>query len=277
MRSLLSTAASVALHGGMALAFVQTSGVYGLARAPSESISLETVETVVVEAVVDTSLPAPQANSVAQTAAVAAQDTPEVPPPPVPVPIAEQPVIPDQSKIEPEPSMAAQLPLVDNGTVAMLPSQPIAAPVDRSERIEEAAREQRQQDVERERRREAERRQAAQQAQAARVASANAHGREDKGTASSRATASQGDMLGYAAMVRARVASNKPSGLRHRGTAVISFGISGSGSVTFASLSQSSGSSRLDQAAVIAVRNAGPFSAPPDKTAKAFTIPFHFQ
>ena len=84
-----------------------------------------------------------------------------------------------------------------------------------------------------------------------------------KGKGGERASASSGSMLSYAAHVRARVAGNKPSGGGLRGTAVVSFGVTTSGGLAYASVARSSGSSTLDQLAVAAVRGSAPFPTPP--------------
>lgn len=95
-----------------------------------------------------------------------------------------------------------------------------------------------------------------------------------------RASASTGDILGYAARVRARVAGNRPGGRGQRGTAVVSFGVSRSGGLTYVRLSRSSGAAALDQAALSAVRRSAPFPPPPagaPASRLAFSVPFHFR
>lgn len=96
----------------------------------------------------------------------------------------------------------------------------------------------------------------------------------------SRASASAGTMLTYAARVRAQVASHKPSGAGGRGTTVVSFAVTASGGLSYAGLARSSGNDALDRLALSAVRGAAPFPAPPaGATAQqlSFSIPFHFQ
>lgn len=95
-----------------------------------------------------------------------------------------------------------------------------------------------------------------------------------------RASASTGDIMGYAARVRARVAGNRPSGRGQRGTAVVSFGVSRSGGLTYVRLSRSSGAAALDQAAVAAVRRSAPFPPPPagaPASRLVFSVPFRFR
>lgn len=100
-----------------------------------------------------------------------------------------------------------------------------------------------------------------------------------KGAAGStgRASASTGSSVNYAAIVRARVSARKPAGGGRRGTVVISFGVSRSGGLAFASVSRSSGNPGLDSSVLSAVRGAGPFPAPPPGANLRFAIPFYFR
>ncbi len=101
-----------------------------------------------------------------------------------------------------------------------------------------------------------------------------------KGAGGERASASSGSIMTYAAHVRARVAGNKPSGGGLRGAAWISFGLTTSGGLGYASVARSSGNSTLDQMALSAVRGSAPFPHPPLGATSAqlrFTIPFYFQ
>ena len=95
---------------------------------------------------------------------------------------------------------------------------------------------------------------------------------------SARAAASAGDVMGYAARVRARVASRRPGGAGFKGTAVVSFGVTSGGGLAYARLSRSSGNSALDKAALSAVRSAAPFPPPPAGASKlSFSVPFSFR
>jgi protein TonB len=111
---------------------------------------------------------------------------------------------------------------------------------------------------------------------------------KSKGGASSRAakrssgsagrtSASTGSSINYAALVRARVAARKPAGGGRRGTVVIAFGVTRSGGMSFASIARSSGNPGLDRSVLAAVRSAGPFPAPPPGAGLRFAIPFHFK
>lgn len=90
-------------------------------------------------------------------------------------------------------------------------------------------------------------------------------------------SASRGDVAGYAAKVRARVASRRPAGNGARGTVVVSFAVSGSGGLLGARIASSSGDSRLDSAALRAVSGAGPFPPTPSGARISFSVPFHYR
>lgn len=109
-----------------------------------------------------------------------------------------------------------------------------------------------------------------------------AHSRAAKGSApsSARVSASPGAVINYAAVVRARVASRRPPGPGKRGTVIITFGVSRSGGLAFASISRSSGDVGLDRTVLSAVRSAAPFPAPPAGASPGqlrFSMPFYFQ
>jgi protein TonB len=87
--------------------------------------------------------------------------------------------------------------------------------------------------------------------------------------------ASPGDTAGYSARVRARVASNRPSGSGARGTVTIAFRVSASGAIVSASIAGSSGDAAFDRAALAAVRSAGPFGPTPTGAGLSFNVPFH--
>lgn len=94
--------------------------------------------------------------------------------------------------------------------------------------------------------------------------------------AKARASASAGSAVNYAAIVRARVAARKPAGQGRRGTVVIAFGVTRSGSLGYASIARSSGNPGLDRSVLAAVRGAS-FPAPPPGAGTRFAVPFHFR
>ena len=99
-------------------------------------------------------------------------------------------------------------------------------------------------------------------------------------TSNGRVSASNGNALSYAASIRAQVERNQPSGNGLRGTIRVSFGITANGELIYVRLSESSGSSNLDDVALAAVRHAAPFGEPPpdlSPTQLAFVIPFYFR
>lgn len=92
--------------------------------------------------------------------------------------------------------------------------------------------------------------------------------------------ASAGAIAGYASRVRSRVLSRSPTSAGHRGTTVVSFGVTTSGSLRYARVSRSSGNRALDQKALASVRRASPFPRPPTgaRTGQLrFSVPFHFR
>lgn len=92
-------------------------------------------------------------------------------------------------------------------------------------------------------------------------------------------SASRGSLLSYAAGIRAKVARNKPVGLGRSGEVQVSFGVTPSGDLSYASLTQSSGNERLDEAALEAIRRSAPFGPPPADASAAqlrFSIPSIF-
>jgi periplasmic protein TonB len=60
------------------------------------------------------------------------------------------------------------------------------------------------------------------------------------------------------------------------GGGIVSFTISGSGSVTSARVARGTGAAVLDQEMTAMVQRASPFPAPPDGQAKSFSVPLHF-
>lgn len=107
----------------------------------------------------------------------------------------------------------------------------------------------------------------------------HAAGASNRSAASSgRISASKGDLVSYAARVRAQVASRRPDGNGVRGTVVIAFSIARSGALGSARISSSSGNTAIDRATLSAVRSAGPFPPPPSGSGPvAFAVPFHYR
>ena len=80
-------------------------------------------------------------------------------------------------------------------------------------------------------------------------------------------------------VVRARILANRPGGTGGHGRAVISFGLSSSGGLRYASVTRSSGNRRLDALALRAVRRSAPFPRPPRGATTGqlrFSIAFSF-
>lgn len=95
-----------------------------------------------------------------------------------------------------------------------------------------------------------------------------------------RVSASRGNALSYAASVRSRVERKKPSGGGLRGTVRVSFAVTPTGELSYVKLSETSGFAKLDEAAMDAIRQAAPFDQPPSGLKPAqlsYVIPFYFR
>lgn len=76
----------------------------------------------------------------------------------------------------------------------------------------------------------------------------------------------------YPGQVMRRIARVPKPRVNNRGTAVIAFAVSSSGRLASASVARSSGSARLDKAALRVVRQASPFPKPPRGAQRRFSI-----
>lgn len=94
---------------------------------------------------------------------------------------------------------------------------------------------------------------------------------------SQRATSGRASSSNFRGRVRAHLARHKRRVGSKRGTAVIAFTVTASGSVTGIRLARRSGVAAIDKAAIAMVRRASPFpSIPPGLPRRMnFTIPFH--
>jgi len=116
--------------------------------------------------------------------------------------------------------------------------------------------------------------------EASRKGGAPSRAAQGSAASSARVSASPGAVINYAAVVRARVASRRPAGPGKHGTVVVTFGVSRSGGLAFASISRSSGDAGLDRTVLSAVRSAAPFPTPPPGASPGqlrFSMPFYFQ
>ena len=121
---------------------------------------------------------------------------------------------------------------------------------------------------------------ASQPSKASRKGGAQSRAKSGKKASSGAVSASRGAMNSYAGRVRARIASRKPRGMRARGTAHVSFGISHSGGLRYVRLLRSSGNKSLDSAAISAIRRSSPFPRPPAGMSLrqlSFNIPLYFK
>jgi protein TonB len=262
----LHVAAAAAIM--MRAAFPET----GTLQTPSNAISVETQQSTVLESVVSTPLDAAAAASAAmpQGSSQATEATldPLKPVTPKEVDTSPPPPAIKAAELAPDVVEAVEDPLqVIEG--AGEPDAAIGARPQREEREEPEERKM-------PGREEAKRAPARRQTLGGPTSRASASGEKSGG----RASASTGSVLTYAARVRAKVASNRPSVRGRGGTAQVSFGVSPSGALSYVRLSRSSGNPAFDSAALSAVRRAAPFGPPPPGTSAAqlrFSIPFYFR
>jgi len=81
---------------------------------------------------------------------------------------------------------------------------------------------------------------------------------------------------GYNAKIWSALARHKPRAGK-AGSAVVTFAIGPAGGIRSASISGSSGDTRLDQMALQTVRNAAPFPPPPNPASASYTIRIYFR
>ena len=247
-------ALSLLLHAGSLYAFLAWPGdpETGALERPSDAISVELVANRTLEAMQPQQsaepAPSPEATAPVEGKTEASDAAPvqpqpkeareveiKVPQPPVVIPDATEEVM-RSVKQDDRAAESEAPPLPVDGPAEMAPPPPKSgvsednAPAKRKEQ------------------KQPEKKKAAEPARKGGVVSKSAAG---KGKGGERASASSGSILSYAAHVRARVAGNKPSGGGLRGTAVVSFGVTPSGGLAYASVARSSGSSQLDQLAVV--------------------------
>ncbi len=279
---------SVALHGCLFVFVVLAiENRPGAVEFPSDAISIELVASDVLESVEDaTSQSSAMAASVSAHAGVAedspaqqqaAQEPPDIATPNEPQerPVEDtvenaqaesdrtpEPVIESQAIVSDEPALEISKP----SEVDTLPPIRQAETPPRKEVAEEQPRPR---DKPRQRRSQPET-QGGRQSKSATGSSAS----------SGRVSASTGDMQTYARAVQARVAARRPGGEGRRGTVIISFAVTRSGGLSYASISSSSGDAALDQSVLSAVRSAAPFPAPPAGAPSGglrFRMPFYFR
>ena len=270
---LAALSVSLALHGA-ALAAVAASWASadpGAIEQPSEAITVEVIESTVLEALL-----VPQTEEAAASQSAAA---PEAGNPEADQQASVAPSLPD-SETEREDTITEEAPQA--AVAAVAPDEAPEADDEPEAREHDVPRE----DAKSEDRqpdrpdpsqpaREPERRKP-QARQGGVTAKASAGSTPQSG----RASASQGSILSYAQQVRARVAANKPSRIGGQGTVTIAFGVTPSGSLAYARVQGSSRVAGLDQAALAAVTRAAPFPDPPAGASMAqlrFTIALHFQ
>ncbi len=266
-------AISLAVHVALALGFSEQSlRESGAIAQPTEAISIEFIATDVLE----------QASS-RDVSASAASPTALAPVEGTSVETADATPPPELEPIEPMPRAVAEVPpspeTVDVPEVELLAAVEGELPPEIAH--EKPSEQTRRHDEKRRKKpdREPDARKAPMKQQE--EGGARSRGQAASKSAAGRVSASSGDISGYKARVLARLAAHRPpAGRGFRGTAVVSFGISRSGGLTYARVSRSSGNAAADQAALASVRRAAPFPLPPAGAATGqlrFANPFHFR
>jgi protein TonB len=264
---------SVAVHLGLIWTLLANPDSFGLSPRPSEAISENPYETIVLEAIhEEEERTAPSENE------AVSQPTPEIVDRPEPQ-IDEKPPVEEkqvkEATEEREPDRTADLaaPPKDD------PEPEVLVPLKKEERSVEVPLK-----VEPPRKEPAKttaKKQIKKQTNAPQTRSAPSSRSADPGKGKSGATtASTGAVLTYASRVRAKIAANKPSGNGARGRVTVAFGVTLSGGLSHVRIARSSGSGALDQAAMSAVRRAAPFGQPPAGASArqlAFSIPITFE
>jgi protein TonB len=281
----IGLAASLLLHGGLlAAASVWIDRKSGAVVVPVEAISVELVESEVLEAVRKSSLSdAAASSSSVQTeigfdeneTAAAGENTAETERQGMVASSAHQQVEKQDSHRQKGEAISAEAPGIVQETVEHV-LKPAAATNDTEEVLPLAER-QPSGNVMTKRKAPPRSHKAQRQAKKGSTISRAATG---SSPSSGRVSASTGSIINYAARVRARVASRRPRGPGKRGTVVVAFGLTRSGQLAFASVSRSSGDAVLDQNVLSALRGAAPFPKPPPGASPhhlRFSIPFHFK
>ena len=270
---------SCLVHIAGAAAMLRSSSAtadYGVLTQQTDAISLEMTASTILEAV-----DASASVATAAAAPTATQDGNPVPSSALAVPVTKveeaavkEPVVETVKASEVKPDAVA--PVEDPLQVvrgAGEPSDEIATKT--AERTEED-----QKETEKKEKIEKEEAKEQQQQSAAQVSGGVTARSIAQADSQAKVSASRGSLLSYAAGIRAKVARNKPAGLGRSGEVQVSFGVTPSGDSSYASLAQSSGNERLDEAALEAIRRSAPFGPPPADASPAqlrFSIPFYFR
>lgn len=284
--SFASVALSLAFHGGvLAAGLAWAKSGSGAVKELSEAISIEMSVTSVLESADDSPIPDTAASDASAALKVGNSETVEsVEAVPAPE-IESKPTVTEVAVLEPEavavppPEGLQVIEGTHEGGEATGQASGDPQPTEPPKANKEKEREDTKAERETEKAPKPERSQSKdkQRTAALQEGGVTAKARSGSVASSGRVSASTGNLVSYKQRVNARVAGNKPGGSGARGTATVSFGVSGSGSLTYARLSRSSGSPSLDGAAVAAVRRSGPFGPTPTGGPLSFSFSFYFR
>ena len=274
-----SICVSALLHVAAAAAMLTSSSAspdFGVLDHPSETLSLALTQTVVLDSIVTE----PVSTASAAAAALPQGTIQAVDAEPQPLTKAEE--VEEETIAPPQPTKTAVI--AEQATSSVDPLEIVRGSGEPAEITPAKAQEVRPEKEQQQTERQEQSKKRRQLAQRLRSKSATAGGPSSRATiaaaASGQVSASRGSVLSYGALVRAKVARNKPSSHGREGVAKVSFGISPTGDLSFAELSGSSGDATLDAAALTAVREAAPFGPPPAGTSPEqlrFSIRFTFR
>jgi periplasmic protein TonB len=275
----VSIAVSAALHVAAAAAMLNSSSAlpdFGVLDHPSETLSLAITQTVVLDSIVTQ----PVSTASAAAAALPQGTIQSIDAEPTPLTKAEE--VEEETISPPQPIKTAEV--AEQATSSVDPLEVVRGSGERAEITPAKAQEMQPEKEQPQAGRQEQSKKRRQLAQRLRSKAATAGGPSSRATiaatASGQVSASRGSVLSYGALVRAKVARNKPSSHGREGVAKVSFGVSPTGDLRFAELSGSSGDTTLDAAALSAVREAAPFGPPPAGTAPEqlrFSIRFTFR
>lgn len=232
----ISLAIALAIHGAAAAFIVRGSSSPGMGEMQTAAVSLNMVETLIVESA--------ETNEPEQTVA-------------------------DDAEVSPE-----------EGTIEDSAASPAQMETEKDQQTEKAKATGKDKTKPEDAKPKQETKRKSQPSKGAKKGGAKARSESSKKKSGGQVSASRGAVNNYKARVRARIARNRPRGVRVRGTPVVSFGVSRSGSLRYVRLARSSGNRSLDSAAMSAIRRSSPFPTPPRGVSLrqlSFNIPFYFK
>lgn len=265
--NVLGFAVALGLHAAAYIGIMSNRSQHGLKESEIASVSMNLLESRILEDVVQGDAQDRRASDLDQAASTAGTSDQTLPEPPK-----------EREKETPKPPEPAP---------RKTQAEKQKAPQDTgAEKPEETVRPPEPTETKQEEKPQSATKQSAKSSAASRASEATRKG-ADKGqvngpqaTSAGSQKASPGKIRAYAGLVNARIARRRPSGRGRRGTVSVSFAIGSGGALRFARIVRSSGNKSLDAAALNAVRRAAPFPKPPvgmTPQQLSFVMPFRFR